>query len=247
MDGLGYNNWGSKSRSNDDDDRSPPTYSSDQYAFSDSASPRKSRQSQKKGKASDDIYDYSLDNDDDYESSPNPYIKRSGKSVKTASNAKSLPSQRLSTEDRMKEILDRNNAEKKLSNATTQKEEVDTNTWKSSWDDLLAGMNSPELSKQEEDSDPLSPDIKQRKRSGSDQSPTDSSFGDFDISASDFEVRSYHSFPVKPFDRIFLLGIEHTFFFITPYIFKLLSYDIAPFRTQFPGGNYCSSSSKRKN
>ena len=190
MDGLGYNNWGSKSKSYDDDERSPPTYSSDQYAFSDDASPRASRQPRKKEKVSEDIYDYSLDNDDDYESSP--YTKRSSKNTKTASLARPVPSKRLSTEDRMKEILDRNNAEKKLSKAAPQNEEVDTNTWKSSWDDLLEGINSPEPSKQEESSDALSPDIKQRKMSGSDQSPTDSSFGDFDISASDFEVCLYH-------------------------------------------------------
>ena len=156
MDGLGYNNWGSKSKSYDDDDRSPPTYSSYQYAFSDDASPRTSRQPRKNEKVSDDIYDYSLDNDDDYESSPSAYTKRSSK-TKTASLARPVPSKRLSTEDRMKEILDRNNAEKKSSKAASQDEEVDTNTWKSSWDDLLEGINSPEPSKQEENSDALSP------------------------------------------------------------------------------------------
>jgi hypothetical protein len=110
--------------------------------------------------------------------------------ISTASN----PNRRKSTEERMKEILERNEAEKKKVKVNDDDIEGDNNTWKSTWDDLLAGMNSsPGASLQEEDSPlkPQTPGGKKRRNSTSElQSPTDSSFGDLDISASDLQVSS---------------------------------------------------------
>lgn len=194
MDGLGYHNWGKQSSVYDDDqsDQSPPTYNSDHYAFSAETSPQ-SKSKATKVKSAGNIYDYSIENDDDndYEMSPEPSTKR-GKDSKARSFGRSESSKRLSTEDRMKEILERNNAEKKNAAPASQDDDFAGNTWKSSWDDLLEGMNSPEPSNNDGRSDTKSPvsDVKQRRGSGA-ESPTDSSFGDFEISASDFEVRQY--------------------------------------------------------
>lgn len=187
MDGLGYHNWGNKDNAYDDEsDPSPPTYNSDQYAFSNEASPV-SRNSNNKGRSTGNIYDYSIDNeeDHDYESSPDAYSVRPSRDIKASSFGKSNPSQRMSTEDRMKEILGRNDAEKKV----PKKEEEVTNSWKSSWDDLLAGLNSPEPSKLSDESASRNHRSDQKKGTrSSGESPTDSSFGDFEISASDLEV-----------------------------------------------------------
>ena len=220
MDGLGYHNWGNKNSVYDDDqsDQSPPTYNSDHYAFSPEVSPKSRGKPANRGKPSGNIYDYSIENDDiddnDYGLSPEP-IKRS-KETKAKSFGKAEPSRRMSTEDRMKEILERNDVEKKKTVTASQEDELAGNTWKSSWDDLLAGMDSPEPSNNDTDDrgNPQSydSDAKQGNRGGGhgdgDQSPTDSSFGDFEISASDFEVpKTFSTYSILYFPRLLVLGI----------------------------------------
>lgn len=208
MDNLGYRNWGNNDQSpNYDNGNSPPSYgSNDPYAFSDEVSPPSHRKTKKNNQHSSSMYDYSIgsdeddgsDEDNEYAKSPELGSRRSMNSKEnklTISNA-SNPNRRKSTEERMKEILERNEAEKKKTKAKVDDNEGDNNTWKSTWDDLLAGMNSsPGASLQEEDTPVKSQTtggIKRRNSASELQSPTeyDSSFGDLDISASDLEVSS---------------------------------------------------------
>jgi hypothetical protein len=192
MDGLAYKNWGNSNNG----EQSPPTYNSDSYGFSPEASP------QKRGKSNSNMYDYNIENDDDnYDSSPEPISRRPGsyRENKLASSGTAFsdqPNRRKSTEERMKEILERNEAEKKTSKPTKNDDDIGIDTLKSSWDDLLAGISSPTASLQEDDS-PDKPEYRGERGERGDNrkkgnaallSPTDSSFGDLDISASDLEV-----------------------------------------------------------
>lgn len=204
MDGLGYNNWESRNNTYDDDqsDSSPPVYTSDSYGFSAEASPQVKRKSVSKAKASKNIYDYNIEEDDNnYGSSPEPKSKY-GKDYKSASLASSQPSnqpaRRKTTEERMKEILERNDADKKASRKANDLEDIGTNTWKSSWDNILEGVNSADGSKEDgdeeedEEASVKSPDHPRSKnmKVDVDHSLSDSSFGDFEISASDLEVNN---------------------------------------------------------
>jgi hypothetical protein len=138
----------------------------------------------------------SVESDDDksYANSPELGSKRStsNRDNKLAISTASNPNRRKSTEERMKEILERNEAEKKKTKTYDDDNEGDNNTWKSTWDDLLAGMNSSPGASLQEDDSPLksqTPGGMKRRNSTSElQSPTDSSFGDLDISASDLQV-----------------------------------------------------------
>ena len=195
MDGLGYRNWGNKSNAYDDDqsDTSPPAYGSDSYGFSAEVSPRAGQRNSSKAKTSGNVYDYSIEGDDDsFGSSPEPVKKKkeAKSSATSAAAASNQPARRKTTEERMREILERNDADKKAAKIENATNETEINTWKSSWDDLLDGMNSPEASKQEDDSYIETPSLNVQKSMGiqGDQSPSDSSYGDFEISASDLEV-----------------------------------------------------------
>ena len=198
MDGLGYRNWGNKSNTYDDDqsDASPPAYGSDSYGFSAEVSPRAGQRNSSKAKTSGNVYDYSIEGDDDsFGSSPEPVRKKkeakaSASSVAAVSNQ---PARRKTTEERMREILERNDADKKTAKIENATDDPETNTWKSSWDDLLDGMNSPEASRQEDESYIETPSLNVQKSIGTmgDQSPSDSSYGDFEISASDLEVSAF--------------------------------------------------------
>jgi hypothetical protein len=200
MDGLGYRNWGNKSNAYDDDqsDASPPAYGSDSYGFSAEASPRAGQRNSSKAKSSANVYDYSIEGDDDsFGSSPEPIRKKKDiiakSSTSSAAAISNQPARRKTTEERMKEILERNDADKKATNIENATNETEINTWKSSWDDLLDGMNTPEASRQEDESDIETPSLNAQKSMGikGDQSPSDSSYGDFEISASDLEVSAF--------------------------------------------------------
>lgn len=200
MDGLGYRNWGNKNNTYDDDqsDASPPAYGSDSYGFSAEASPRAGRTNSNKAKTSGNVYDYSIEEDDDsYGSSPEPVKrKNSGGEKSTTFGVAALsnqPTRRKTTEERMREILERNDADKKAAKIENATNDTETNTWKSSWDDLLDGINSPEVSTREGESFIETPSLNAQKSIGNkgDQSPTDSSYGDFEISASDLEVNPF--------------------------------------------------------
>ena len=201
MDGLGYNNWENKNNAYDDDqsDSSPPVYTSDSYGFSAEASPQGKRKSVGKAKASKNLYDYNIEEDDyNYGSSPEPVKSKYGKDYKSASGSgqhSSQPARRKTTEERMKEILDRNDADKKAARTASELEDVGTSTWKSSWDNIIEGVGSADGSKEEEDDEeeasvksPNLPRSKNVKDEDVDHSLSDSSFGDFEISASDLEV-----------------------------------------------------------
>ena len=165
MDGLGYRNWGNNKPKkggggNYDDDSfsyedggssGPPTYdSADPYAFSAEMSP----QYPKGGAATKDrsMYDYTIDEDDEYDFSTKKKDTKGGRgsAVTTTSTSRDRFSstsnqnnQRKSTEDRMNEILKRNQADKKQAASAAPiavDDEEEANTWKSSWDDLLADM-----------------------------------------------------------------------------------------------------------
>ena len=197
MDGLGYRNWGNKSNAYDDDqsDASPPAYGSDSYGFSAEVSPRAGQRNSSKAKTSANVYDYSIEGDDDsFRSSPGPVRKKKEEigrsSFSSAAAVSSQPARRKTTEERMREILERNDADKKAAKIENAVHETETNTWKSSWDDLLEGMNTPEASRHEDESYIETPSLNAQKSMGikGDQSPSDSSYGDFEISASDLEV-----------------------------------------------------------
>lgn len=197
MDGLGYNNWDNKNNVYDDDqsDSSPPVYTSDSYGFSAEASPQGKRKSVGKAKSSKNIYDYNIEADDNsYGSSPEPVKSKYGKDYKSASGSgqhSNQPARRKTTEERMKEILDRNDADKKAARTANELEDTGTKTWKSTWDDIIEGVGSVDGSKEdEEEASVKSPDQSRLKnmKDDVDHSLSDSSFGDFEISASDLEV-----------------------------------------------------------
>ena len=193
MDKPGYHNWRNKSDTYDNDlsETSPPAYSS--YGYSAGSSQNLSKSSITRAKSAGNIYDYSIEEDDDsYDSSPKHVNRKSNKDKRGAMLSSTLPSnessRRKSTEERMKEILERNNAEKRATKAVNKPDEIDTNTWKSSWDDLLKGLNSPEGPTHDEETGTKISKTFATETSDGEHSPSDSSFGDFEISASDLEV-----------------------------------------------------------
>ena len=193
MDKPGYHNWRNKSDAYDNDlsATSPPAYSS--FGYSAESSQNISRSSISRAKSAGNIYDYSIEEDDNsYEASPKHAKRQPNKDKRGAMFSATLPnnetSRRKSTEERMKEILERNNADKRASKAINKSDEIDTNTWKSSWDDLLKGMNSPETPKHDDETGTKISKAFATETSDGEHSPSDSSFGDFEISASDLEV-----------------------------------------------------------
>ena len=193
MASSGYHNWRNKSDTYDNDlsETSPPAYSS--YGYSAESSQNINRSSIARAKSAGNIYDYSIEEDDSsFEVSPKHVKGQSNKDKRGAMFSSTLPSnessRRKSTEERMKEILERNNTGKRASKTVSKSDEIDTNTWKSSWDDLLKGMNSPEAPKHDEENDKRISKAFANETSDGEHSPSDSSFGDFEISASDLEV-----------------------------------------------------------
>ena len=193
MASSGYHNWRNKSDTYDNDlsETSPPAYSS--YGYSAESSQNINRSSIARAKSPGNIYDYSIEEDDSsFEVSPKHVKGQSNKDKRGAMFSSTLPSnessRRKSTEERMKEILERNNTDKRASKTISKSDEIDTNTWKSSWDDLLKGMNSPEAPKHYEENDEKISKACATETSDGEHSPSDSSFGDFEISASDLEV-----------------------------------------------------------
>lgn len=203
MDGIGYGNWNSQSRRHTGGDledsyesSSPPTYTSDPYGFDsgigqgDNKSKNYSMASSKK-----DSYDFNLTEDSygDYssEGSPAPAIKPK-------------LSRRMSTEDRMAEILKNNQKPVATSTETASTEggegaegEDDVyGSWKSSWNQLMEGVDgitSPTLSVNKSlDPAPSPAYVRSQAHEGKPSNLLNSS-DSFDLSEADFEVGTHAS------------------------------------------------------
>ena len=247
MDGLGYRNWGNntkkKGTSYDDDSYSyedsgssgPPTYdSADPYAFSAEESPKYRKGAGtggaggggvgKGGNRSGSLYDYSIEEDDEYDfSSTKKAATRSSSSSSSSGGGAATSAnrdrfsgqsvgsgnnnnQRKSMEDRMKDILERNNAEKQKAAAETAAaskaaaaEDAEVDTWKSSWDDLLADMKITSPSGKDDEAAPAdakpaaaaaapAAGAKGKAPGGRGRADDDLLDDDLDISAADLEV-----------------------------------------------------------
>lgn len=161
MDGLGYRNWSSGVRDSYDDSQesSPPTYASEQYGF--------------KNKSSKDEYDFELSQDMD---SPIPKPKQT--------RTRTREVKRKSQDERISEILEKAKASKPVSkpkdDSVDDADEI-YNSWKSSYNQLMEGLDisSPKLTETNE-----SPLVIPRGKHFSPLNQSDS----FDISEADLEV-----------------------------------------------------------
>jgi hypothetical protein len=203
MDGIGYGNWNSQNRRHTGADledsyesSSPPTYTSDPYGFDSDVGQggNKSKSYSKK-----DTYDFNLTAEDSYgdyssEGSPMPV-------------AKPTMAKRMSTEDRMAEILKNN--QKPVANsmetsstegggsAGAEEEEDDVyGSWKSSWNQLMEGVDtitSPNVSLNKS-VEPSPPPVHMRSKSHAGAKPRAdilNTSDSFDISDADFEVGTH--------------------------------------------------------
>ena len=187
MDGLGYGNWG-RTRSGKDleddsfDSSSPPTYTSDPYGFESNAGQGDRSKSFSFASSKKDAYDFNFGHEDDFSSSP------------TLSKPK--VSRRLSTEDRMAEILKNN--KNTVSSSNEKGESVDEEdiygSWKNSWNQLMEGVEtitstSPVvgIKKSPEQSPPPGPAPARKKQSIAKSNALNTS-DSFEIDESDFEV-----------------------------------------------------------
>jgi hypothetical protein len=211
---YGYRNWQNNDKNFDDsyDDpqtASPPTYTSDPYGFelSDSYGGGRGGERGKGGgktnqnksqKKSSDLYDFDISHDDDI-------------SPKKTSQ-KSKPIRRMSTDDRMNEILEKAKIHKAQAAATAattvndnEEDEDAFNSWKSSWNQLIegvggstgAGVGSPGA----ESDESLSP-LKEKKPNIAKKKPDFDASDSFDISEGDFEVPCYDSIPLTSSYRL---------------------------------------------
>jgi len=142
MDGFGYKNWSDTSY-----DSSPPTYGSeDPYGFQGDS--RTGRQSMKSSLSSTnmrssggDEYNFEINGDDD-DDSPD-YHTKSKSSTRFTAAAVPANTRRMSQEERMKEILDRNRRESVAGLAKTEPPpETYISMIKSSWDEAIGGDGS---------------------------------------------------------------------------------------------------------
>lgn len=141
MDGFGYKNWSDTSY-----DSSPPTYGSDDpYGFQGDSrrhSMKSSLSSTNMRSSGGDEYNFEINGDDDDDS---PDYRSKPKS--TRFTAASVPSntRRMSQEERMKDILDRNRRESVASLAKTDPPpETYISMIKSSWDEAIGGGDGSE-------------------------------------------------------------------------------------------------------
>mmetsp|Transcript_21534 Transcript_21534/g.31284 ORF Transcript_21534/g.31284 Transcript_21534/m.31284 type:complete len:1684 (+) Transcript_21534:93-5144(+) len=173
MDGFGYRNW-DNSGLDESYGSSPPTYTSDPYGFEPTRSD-KNRGSKNKGK---DVYDFEFGDDD---ISPEKPTKRLSNKTR-----------RMSTDDRVNEILQQAKAAKPPIDTTTEDnvgEEDAYNSWKSSWNEIMEGVAespNPDLT-------PIadSPAHSEQKPTSKMKSNRLNSSDSFDLSEADFEVGTH--------------------------------------------------------
>lgn len=197
-----YRSWQHQDKNFDDNSyedpytASPPTYTSDPYGFdlaTDEPSPpitknksgisgkgsRNTTTNKKKKGSTSDIYDYDLSNDEF--TSPPPKSSKFGN--------KSQPVRRMSTDDRINEILEKSKIKKPITEPDPDdgnEEEDAYNSWKSSWNQLIEGVGaSPsELLESHENISPVKESKPQERKKHSNLDTSDS----FEISEGDFEV-----------------------------------------------------------
>lgn len=221
MDGIGYGNWNSQNRRHTGgdledsyDSSSPPTYTSDPYGFetgSDTGNTnmnltggqRRSAKSFSNMSLKKDSYDFNLTAEESF----GTYSSDGTGSPATMTKSKPQLSRRMSTEERMAEILKNNQKPVDTSvesanneTAASEEEEDIHGAWKSSWNQLMEGLDtitSPKnssLNKSVEPSPP--PTVHSRRSSYAGQklkSDTLNSSDSFDISEADFEVGTHAS------------------------------------------------------
>ena len=197
MDGIGYGNWNSQSRRHTGADledsyesSSPPTYTSDPYGF-DSDTGHGGRSSHNYSMASKkDNYDFNLNTDDTFgdfsDSSPAPI-------------SKPKLSRRVSTEERMAEILKENKktVDSGDDNNVGENEGDIYGSWKSSWNQLMEGVDaitSPinnSLNKSVESTPPVASKRSKSVAAFSPKANLLNTSDSFEISEADFEVGTH--------------------------------------------------------
>ena len=177
MENFGYKNWNDTSY-----DSSPRTGgSSDPYGFqNEQSSYGQSRQNNNRSTGGD-AYDFDITGDGD--DSPEYHTSSRRKSTMSSTQA-SFPSRRMSTEDRMKEILERNRKESVESIRSEPPEEY-ISMIKSSWDDAV-GVRASDASLYETLHKAV--DSSNEVSRGVLMSPLSDRDDSFNISDADFEV-----------------------------------------------------------
>ncbi len=206
MDGFGYKNWNKGSsleeRSSYDYNSSPPTYNSQEsYGFS-------GKPSGKGGRGAEDVYDFDLSNDFEYADSPvtKPNNKARRNSISFEDNdsfrkatggvsstfGNTANSRRLSTDDRVKEILGQYQPPPTSTSDTFASTNNDFSAYKTDWNKFMTDDTSPQISRTMDTTlTPPNPRGKNIKDStlDSDMSYEQSTPGDsMDFSPSDLEV-----------------------------------------------------------
>ena len=174
MENFGYKNWNDTSY-----DSSPRTGgSSDPYGFQNEQSSYGQSNNRSTG---GDAYDFDITGDGD--DSPEYHTSSRRKSTMSSTQA-SFPSRRMSTEDRMKEILERNRKESVESIRSEPPEEY-ISMIKSSWDDAV-GVRASDASLYETLHKAV--DSSNEVSRGVLMSPLSDRDDSFNISDADFEV-----------------------------------------------------------
>ena len=162
MEGFGFQNFDDSFESS-----SPPTYTSEPYGF-DNSTNRINKTGNK------DMYDFDVRHEEDTPQKP----------------ARTRNIRRMSTDDRINEILEKSKLSKPQPKKKEESEEEDTfNSWKNSWNQLMEGVgadSSPKPTALEDSVD--SPDVDQVRPAKVRRSLNASD--SLDISDADFEV--YH-------------------------------------------------------
>lgn len=210
MQNFGYKNWeeGMNFDESYEDNSSPPTYTSDPYGFEVTKTEKtKNKFNQNnlnsninsnkiKTTNSNNLYNYNLSDDEDEESNDyNEYlINNNQKNKNKVLGSNNNNSKRMSTNDRISQILEKSKQQKQTivdsSLDQTGDEDDAYNSWKSSWNQLMEGVGSSPGAPltNDESQDEISPlkDLNKNKKNTRKQSfdVSDS----LDISDGDFEV-----------------------------------------------------------
>jgi len=191
MDGFGYKNW-------QDDSYDSSTRSSDPYGFQEDNKSstggygNKGFKPKKNAGGGGDGYDFDITGGDE-DDSPDYNSRKKSKPKKASFAASTQPSRRMSTEDRMKEILERNRIESQDTLKDEPQEEY-ISMIKSSWDDAV-GVRDSDASLYET-LNKVNNASKQAPASiggygstyNSEMSPLSEKDDSFNLSAADFEV-----------------------------------------------------------
>ena len=165
MEGFGYQYFDGE---NSFDTSSPPTYTSEPSGFE--VGPSRNKKQTGRGK---DLYDFDVSHD--------------GESPQKPARTRSV--RRMSTDDRINEILEKSKLSKPSTVPQEENVEEDTyNSWKNSWNQLMEGVGgSPNPTALEDNPESASPVVTARNRKPQERKSLNAS-DSLDISDTDFEA-----------------------------------------------------------